>query len=111
MDIDAAIERGMYIASDVAEPADPGHTARTLAGLNEAALKAGNEHPRIAACGERAGRFWEEGKTDAALRLEQLFKVLASGQDMNILCVYPLPPEEHSEFKRLCEEHSAVSYR
>ena len=30
------------------------------------------EHPRVAVCGERVGLLWAEGKTDAAIRLEQL---------------------------------------
>ena len=113
VDVDGAIERGTYIASDVAEVAEPGHVLMTLKGLSEAASKVGKKHPRVAACGERAGRLWADGKTDAAIRLEQLFNELAKIHDMNILCVYPLPDAEEYKpaLNRLCAEHTTMSFR
>ena len=113
VDVDAAIQQGTYIAADVAEIADPVRLLATLRGLNEAASKRGTKHPRVAACGERAGRLWAEGKTDAAIMLEQLFNELAKQHEMDILCVYPLPDAEHdvSTFNSVCAEHCSFSFR
>jgi len=113
VDIDAAIQRGIYIASDVTEPADLVRMLEVLRCLSEQATKAGREHPRVAVCGERAGRLWAEGKTDEAIRLEQLLNELAERQDIDILCPYPTPQgqEENPAFKSICAEHTAVHSR
>src|SRR5215469_2825155 len=112
VEIDAAIQRGIYIASDVAETADPVRLLATLRGLSEAASKGGTKHPRVAACGERAGRLWAEGKIVAAIKLEQLFNELAKRHEMDILCVYPLADAEDakSALRSLCAEHSSFSF-
>src|SRR5882672_5458976 len=44
----------------------------------------------VAFCGERVGLLWAEGKTDAAIRLEQLCSDLAKIHEVDILCAYPL---------------------
>ena len=113
LDIDAAIQRGTYIASDAGETADPERILRTLRGLREASCKAGTRQPRVAVCGERAGRLWAEGKKEAALQIEQLFNELAKRLEIDILCVYPLPHEEDrtTSFNTLCQEHSSFSCR
>lgn len=113
VDTETAIKQGIYIASDVAETADPVRTLEVLKNLSEAALKLGKRYPRIAVCGERAGLLWSEGNTDAALQLEQLFNELAKRHDMDIFCVYPSPGghEEDSHFKNLCAQHSAAYSR
>jgi hypothetical protein len=81
--------------------------------LREAANKAGNKHPRIAACGERAGRMSGEGQTDVALHLEQCFNQLAKTHDLDILYVYPFPTgqQDDNAVKTICEEHSVVCFK
>jgi hypothetical protein len=81
--------------------------------LSEAAAKAGKNHPRVAVCGERAGRLWAEGRVDEAIQLEQFCDSLAKTNEVDILCVYPSPqgPEEHPAFETIRREHSAVSFR
>jgi len=113
VDIDAALRRRTYISSDIAEPPDPARILGTIRSLIDAAAKAGKKHPRVAVCGERAGRLWGEGKTDVAIRLEQLLNELAKSNDIDILCPYPLPlcPEDDPAFKCICAEHSTVSCR
>jgi DNA-binding NarL/FixJ family response regulator len=113
VDIDAALRRGTYIASDIAEPPDPARILSAVRSLSEAARKLGKKHPRVAVCGERAGRLWAEGKTDVAIRLEQLLNELARSYDIDTLCPYPLPhgQEDDPAFKSICAEHSAVSSR
>jgi hypothetical protein len=113
MDIDAAIQRGTYISLDAAETPNPVQMLATIRGSSEAAAKAGKDHPRVAVCGERAGRLWAEGKTDEAIRLEQLCSDLAKTQEIDILCVYPLPDgqENASALKSICAEHTTANFR
>jgi DNA-binding NarL/FixJ family response regulator len=110
VDIDAAVQGGTYISSDDAETPDPVRMLQAVKGLSEAASKAGKKHPRVAVCGERAGRLWAEGKIDAAIRLEQLCNELARQYDVEILCAYPLPEgrEDDQAWKTICAEHTAV---
>ena len=113
VDIDAAIQRGTYVSSDAAETPDPVRMLEAIRGLSEAAANAGQEHPRVAVCGERAGHLWAEGKTDRAIRLEQLLNELAKNHDIDILCPYPMPQghEDDHAFKGICAEHTTVNFR
>jgi DNA-binding NarL/FixJ family response regulator len=108
IDIDGAIERGTYLSLDADEAPDPVRFLEAVNGLREAAAKAGKAHPRVAFCGERAGRLWAEGRTAEAVQLEQLCGELA--HDVDILCLYPVPYEKDDQaMKRICGEHTAVS--
>ena len=112
--VDAAIRAGTYIAADAAETPDPVNIAAVITNLIQAACRAGKEHPRVAACGERAGRLWGEGRVDEAIRLEQLFNELAKDRsEIDILCVYPIPHghDDNDALSCLCAEHSALSFR
>ena len=112
VDVDSALRNGTYISLDVSEPPESERILSTIGSLRDAALKAGKEHPRVAVCGERAGRLWAEGKLDAALHIEKLCNELVESHDIDILCVYPLPQTlEEDSFKSLCAEHTAVCYR
>jgi len=111
VDIEAAIWRGTYRAADVSEPPDREGLVAILIGLKQAAAKTGNKYPRVAVCGERAGRLWAEGQTDAAIHIEKLFNELAKSHEIDILCVYPFPVGEGNEesVKAICAEHAVVS--
>lgn len=113
VDIAADIQRGTYVSSDAAETPDPVRMLEAIRGLSEAAAKAGKERPRVAVCGERAGRLWAAGKTDEAIRLEQLCDDLAKTQDVDVLCVYPLPHGQKDDpaLKSICAEHTTANFR
>jgi DNA-binding NarL/FixJ family response regulator len=125
VDVDRAIQQGTYISSDAANSIstimvdglpDPVRYFEGVSCLIEAASKAAKaEHPRVAICGERVGLLWAEGKTDAAIRLEQLGNDLAKTREVNILCAYPLSSihgrEDEHMFQSICAEHSAVYSR
>jgi CheY-like chemotaxis protein len=113
VDIDAAIQRGTYISSDAAAPRDPSSVLAAVRDLSDAAARAGNKHPRVALCGERAVHFWAKGETEAAFCLERFFSELARANDVDILCVYLVTQgqEDDPTFKLICAEHSVVSYR
>lgn len=108
VDVDAAFRQGTYVGSDVSEKADRIQLLQVIRRLSEAASQAGKKHPRVAVCGERAGRLWADGKVDEALRLERLWNELAKGQNIDILCSYPLPrgPED---LKSISAEHTAIN--
>jgi len=125
VDVDGAIQQGTYISLDAADTLstimvnglpDPVLFFESVSGLIEAVSKASKaEHPRVAFCGERVGLLWAEGKTDAAIRLEQLCNDLVKTHEVEILCAYPLSSsygvdDEHA-FQRICSEHSAVYSR
>jgi len=113
VDIDAAIQRGTYLALDAEEPPEPARMLEVIKGLREAAVKAGKERARVAVCGVRAGRLWAEGRTDEAMRLEQFWNGLAKSQDIDVLCAYSLPRDRDDEeaLKSIRAEHSAVVFR
>jgi len=122
VDIDDAIQRGTYISLNAADEVssimvnglpDATRFFESISGLIEVASKAAKaNHPRVAFCGERVGLLWVEGKTDAAIRLEQLCSELCKLHEVDILCAYPLNSflgkEDEHPFKSICAEHSAV---
>jgi FixJ family two-component response regulator len=125
VDVDGAIQQAFYISLDAADTLstimvnglpDPVRFFEGVSGLIEAASKAAKaEHPRVAFCGERVGLLWAEGKTDAAIRLEQLCNDLCKTHVVDILCAYPLSSirgeEDEHALQSICAEHSAVYSR
>ena len=114
VDVETAIRHGTYVVSDAAEILDPAGVFETISRLSEMASRQGRQHPRVAVCGERAGRLWVEGKPDLAMRVEQFCNELArSRRDVDILCPYPLPfgQEDDEGLKRICAEHTIVNSR
>jgi DNA-binding NarL/FixJ family response regulator len=108
VDIDGAIERGTCLSFDADVAPDPARFLDAINGVRKAAAKAGKAHPRVAFCGERAGRLWAAGRTAEAVELEQLCGELA--QDVDILCAYPVPyTKDDQALTRICAEHTAVS--
>lgn len=122
LDVDAAIKAGMYIAMDAVDTLsiimvnDVPESARFLkviGGLiEEVAKTARNADPRVAFFAESVSLLWQEGKADAAIRLERLWNQLTATHDVDILCGYKIGSahsvEDDHDFKRICAEHSAV---
>lgn len=50
---------------------------------------AGSERPVVVAFGEMISLLWDQGKRDAAIRLEQLWHELEAGGDVTPMCAYP----------------------
>jgi len=108
VDIDGAIERGTFLVFDADVAPDPVRFLEAIDGVRAAAARAGNAHPRVAFCGERAGRLWAAGRTAEVVQLEQFCSELA--QDVDILCAYPVPyTEDDRTLRRICAEHTAIS--
>ena len=87
VDIDGAIERGTCRPFDADVAPDPVRFLEAIDAVRAAAARAGKAHPRVAFCGERAGRLWAAGRTAEAVQLEQFCGEL--DHDVDILCVYP----------------------
>lgn len=121
VDIDAVAAKGRFVPLDVAET-----LAAFVAGerLDETRfLKLANElieataravmgdRARVAACGEGASVLWNEGKADAAVRLEQLWDDIARADGLEIHCGYLLHGLERQQediYERICAEHSVT---
>ncbi len=122
VDTDAATQQGAYTQLDVAETLstfmvngmpDTTRFFEVAGGLIEAAAKAARpEHCGVVVCGECSPTLWAEGKTDAAIRVEQLFDQIGKAFGLDILCGYALSSfhgeEDEHVFQSICAEHSAV---
>jgi MEDS: MEthanogen/methylotroph, DcmR Sensory domain len=62
--------------------------------------------------GEMAAVLWAEGKTQAAIRLEELGNELASQHAFSLLCAYPMSgfPDQKNNlpFLQICRAHTHV---
>ncbi|MGD0212046.1 MAG: ATP-binding protein [Terriglobales bacterium] len=122
LDTTRAIEEGRYIALDAADTLasfmldrspDAALFTETLgAVLTEAAAAACGKSPHIAAFGEMVALLWEQGNTEGAIQLEQLWNNLTSLYPMSLRCGYPISGfhrGDHADsFLRICGEHSHV---
>ncbi len=121
VDIVAAIERGSYIALDVADMIssfmemesdlpDPLRFSTVVDGLIAQAARAISGDPsQVAICGECASILWAQGKADAAIQMEQLCNQLAKRNQMDILCGFSLSSfdceEDKQIFQKICNEY------
>ena len=122
LDVTKAVEQGRYVALDASATLsqfmvdgwpDEKRFVELIGGvILRAKIAAGKEHGRAALFGEMVSVLWQEGKPDAALRLEQLWNQIAQSHAFSLVCGYPLSKfylEGHGEaFQKICDEHSAV---
>ena len=122
VDTEGALQQGTYISLDAADALstimvndmpDPVRFLGGIGGAIEAAANAAkSERPQVVVFGEAVALLQAEGKTDAAIRFEQLGNDLAKTHEVNILCAYPLSSfheeEDKNVFQSICAEHSAV---
>ena len=123
IDVDGAAQRGTYIALDVAQAftalmsgaqLDSAEFLKTIGGLAEAALRrATAENARVAFCGEGIGLLWVAGRTDEALRLEQLCNELSKTHELEMLCAYPLNRIQGNDpvLQKILAQHTIVHSR
>jgi PAS domain S-box-containing protein len=71
-----------------------------------------SEKPLVAAYGEMVSVLWEEGKTGASLRLEELWNQLAQTRCFHLSCGWPLHffarDTDGVSVQRICSEHTHV---
>jgi DNA-binding NarL/FixJ family response regulator len=121
VDIDAAITDGRYVPVDVTSVSqymvdgmpDEGRfwDAATSLILRAASVSKGS-HPRVVACGECAPGLLAAGRTEAAIRLEQLWDEVTRTFDVDVFCGYGSDvyrcDSESDIFHRICAAHSTV---
>ena len=80
--------------------------------IGRAKQAARNEQSAVAAFGEMVALLWNEGKADAAIRLEQLWNDLAKTHAFNLRCAYSVKDfsrgDHRESFLKICECHSDV---
>jgi hypothetical protein len=123
VDVDAVIQERVFNLLDAADMLstfmvddwpDPVRFLGGVRGLIESAsASAKADGPVVAVFGEMVALLWAGGKTDAAIRLEELWNDLATTHDLDVLCAYPFnsfaAEKEEQSFKRISACHSAVS--
>jgi PAS domain S-box-containing protein len=122
LDIARAVEQGRYVALDAAETLshflvngwpDEARFVELIGGvISRAKIAARNEHGRAALFGEMVALLWQDGKTEAALRLEQLWNEIAQSHSFSLVCAYPFAgfyrQADAELFQQICAQHSVV---
>jgi nitrogen-specific signal transduction histidine kinase len=117
-----AARQGRYVALDAAETLssfmldgrpDAARFAELVGGVVGRAISvARGEPPRVAAFGEMVALLWAEGKTEAALQLEQLWNDLALTYTFDLHCGYPISyfstATDDDLVRSICSTHSHV---
>jgi DNA-binding NarL/FixJ family response regulator len=124
VDVDHAMTAGLLVLVDnmellsqfmVDESVDPARLFEVADGLIAAAAKPGMNTPlpKLAICGELAPVLLSRGQVKEALRLEQLWHILAHFCRFDLLCGYALPAVEKRKglYECICSEHSAARSR
>jgi hypothetical protein len=122
-DLATLIERGQFIALDAAQTLatfmvegwpDYERFSEVIGSVIEKAVAATDRgaNPRVAIYGEMVALLWEQGKAEAAIRLEQLWNGLARSRSFSLFCAYPMSSFSHERdadlLMKVCGEHSAV---
>ncbi len=113
-----AREQGRYVELDAAETLakvmvdEAPDVTRFADVVGEVVERAAERHARVRAFGEMVALLWAEGRTDAALRLEELWNHLVASLPLSLLCAYPLTTlhdgGDGSRVLEICGAHSHV---
>ena len=123
LNVPLAVQQGRYIQLDAAETLskfmledwpDASRFSAIVGSVVAQANAAGTgEHRGVTAFGEMVALLWKEGKTEAAIRLEQLWNELAQTHSFSLYCAYPMAEfyqDAHAApFQKICAEHSQVT--
>jgi PAS domain-containing protein len=68
---------------------------------------------RLVLFGEMVALLWREGRREATIRLEELWRDLGERYGLNLLCAYPIhafdPSKYHRDFSNICGDHTHVN--
>jgi KaiC/GvpD/RAD55 family RecA-like ATPase len=122
MDVASATREGRYIPLDAAETLNrilergAPNAKNFVAVIGEivksatSRLKPGS---RLAIFGEMVAILWNQGKHEAAVKLEELWNDLAQSYSFSLLCAYKMKNFERSEdykkFFKICNQHTHVN--
>jgi PAS domain S-box-containing protein len=124
VDVQKASKQGRYVALDapeilakiMLEGMPDGARFTEIVGGTIARTKAllKGVRPEIAIFGEMVSLLWTEGKTEAAIRLEQLWNELALKHSFSLRCAYPMAnfygEKNVQPLVRICAEHATVVF-
>jgi PAS domain S-box-containing protein len=115
-----AAKEGQYVTLDAAETLsefmaegwpDASRFSDFLGGI-VARASAVSRSGNVAIFGEMVSILWAEGRTDAAIQLEEMWNDLRKRHSFTLLCAYPMTGfnrTEHEEaFLKICNQHSAL---
>jgi DNA-binding NarL/FixJ family response regulator len=122
VDTHGALQKGTYISLDASETLsaimvnglpDRARFFGEIGGSIKAAAKAAkSEQAQVVVFGEAVNLLQAEGKSDAAIRLEQLWNEVGRTFGLDIFCGYESGSfhgdEDEHVFHTICAEHSAV---
>jgi PAS domain S-box-containing protein len=121
VDVGEVTQSGIYIEVDAAEALsefllndtpDPVRFKSLVGGLVAQIRESINHERHVTIYDEMAALLWKKGKQNAAIRLEQLWNILADAYPISLCCAYSLESFSKIEggvpFRRICSEHSAV---
>lgn len=124
VDVDHAMTAGLLVLVDnmellsqfmVDDSVEPARLFEVADGLIAGAARPGMNTPlpKVAVCGELAPVLLSRGQVKEALRLEQLWHILAHFCGFDLLCGYALPAVEKRKglYERICSEHTAAHSR
>jgi len=122
LNITQSAAEGRYVSLDAAEtlskfmvegwPDEARFTDLIGSVIARATAVAQGERPRVAAFGEMVALLWAEGKSKAAIRLEELWNGLAQTHSFDLRCAYPTSlfgrAEDGKCIEEICGTHSHV---
>ncbi len=126
LDLAGIAQQGRWLSLDAAETLaesmvegwpDASRFAAHIGGVVDRLTSAVNatsaaEKPLVAAYGEMVSVLWEEGKTEASIRLEELWNELAQTRSFHLSCGWPLHffarDMDGVSIQRICAEHNHV---
>jgi signal transduction histidine kinase len=121
LDITLAVKQGRYIALDAAETMakfmhggwpDAARFTDVADSILRPLAAAAGAHPYISAFGEMVALLWEQGNSEGAVRLEQLWNDVMRIYPMSLRCAYPIHTfdrEVHGDsLLKICAEHNHV---
>lgn len=121
LDICSVAGQGRFVSLDAAESLsnitvdgfpDGSRFADLIGGQIISAQKQTQGERPVAIFGEMVALLWAEGKSKAALRLEDLWNELAKTHSFSLRCAYPIGSfyrERHGDpFLKICAKHSVV---
>jgi PAS domain S-box-containing protein len=126
LDLARIAQQGRWLSLDAAETLaefmvegwpDASRFAAHIGGVVDSLASAvgptsASEKPHVAAYGEMVSVLWEEGKTEASIRVEELWNELAQTRCFHLCCGWPLHffarDTDGVSLQRICSEHSQV---
>jgi PAS domain S-box-containing protein/excisionase family DNA binding protein len=117
IDVVSAVQQGQFVAVDARDMLsgfmrNGFPDAQLFADVVGSAIARIAQKGRVRAFGEMVALLWQDGRREAACRLEELWNELGQSQSFALFCAYPLrcfgSEADGASFHRVCRCHSRV---